>query len=98
MWLTSPKVSLTKLQAISENTMIKLSGNIFRKSALMHVMHGDGVNTLKSAKFDTQGNLFEPNCPTPMAPQVIREVSFPQLLEKIKRGRPDDMVEKVVNK
>eukprot|EP00972_Heterocapsa_arctica_P047465 6999807-Heterocapsa_arctica.AAC.1 len=29
-------------ESISEKTMIKLSGNIFRKSALMHVMEGDG--------------------------------------------------------
>eukprot|EP00972_Heterocapsa_arctica_P017757 2623125-Heterocapsa_arctica.AAC.2 len=81
-------------ESISQGTMIKLSGNIFRKSALVHVMEGDGVNTLKSAVFGTYGNLFKPACPTPMAPQVIREVTFPQLLETIQRDGPDDMGEK----
>eukprot|EP00972_Heterocapsa_arctica_P086071 12686155-Heterocapsa_arctica.AAC.1 len=64
--------------------MIKLSGNIFRKSALMHVMSGDGVNSLKSAVFGTQNNLFGPTIPTPVSPQSIREVNFPMLLETIK--------------
>eukprot|EP00972_Heterocapsa_arctica_P054898 8093872-Heterocapsa_arctica.AAC.1 len=32
--------------------MIKLSGNMFGKSALMHVMCGDGVNTLKDSPND----------------------------------------------
>eukprot|EP00972_Heterocapsa_arctica_P056481 8334146-Heterocapsa_arctica.AAC.1 len=57
-------------------------------------MSGDGVNTLKSAVFGAQENLFGPICPTPMTPQVIRGISFPNLLEHIKREGPDDMVDK----
>eukprot|EP00972_Heterocapsa_arctica_P082158 12110244-Heterocapsa_arctica.AAC.1 len=60
---------LTSL-SISEKTMIKLSGNIFRMSALMHVMCGDGVNTLKSAVYGTQEHLFGPTIPTPLTPTI----------------------------
>eukprot|EP00972_Heterocapsa_arctica_P054049 7964525-Heterocapsa_arctica.AAC.1 len=70
--------------------MIQLSGNIFRKSALMHVMSGDGVNSLKSAVFGTQENMFGLTIPIPLTPQTIREVAFPKLLEQVKRDGPDD--------
>eukprot|EP00972_Heterocapsa_arctica_P015944 2350957-Heterocapsa_arctica.AAC.1 len=73
-------------ETITEETIIKLSGNIFRKSALMHVMQADGTNTLKATIFGTQHSLFEPDCPTPLSPQVIRQNAFPELLHAISLG------------